>query len=45
MFRDDLKVRISIISDMEKNILQEPIRRNRLKKLNELFCARNNLRL
>ena len=45
MFRDDLKVRISIIRDMEKNILQEPIRRNRLKKLNELFCARNNLRL
>lgn len=45
MFRDDLKVRISIIRDMEKNILQEPVRRNRLKKLNELFCARNNLRL
>ena len=45
MFRDDLKVRISIIRDMEKNILQEPIRRNILKKLNELFCARNNLRL
>lgn len=45
MFRDDLKVRISVIRDMEKNILQEPIRRNRLKKLNELFCARDNLRL
>ena len=45
MFKEDLKTRIAIIKNLEHQILQEPIRFHRLKKLNQLMFARDNLRL
>ena len=45
MFKEDLKTRISVIKDMEKQILNESVRFYRLKLLNELISARENLRL
>ena len=45
MFKEDLKTRISVIKDMEKQILNESVRFYRLKLLNELVSARENLRL
>lgn len=45
MFKSNLKVRITIIEDLEKEVLQEPNRVLRRKKLSELMSARHNLRL
>ena len=45
MFKTDLKIRITIINDLEKEVLQEPNRVLRRKKLSELMSARHNLRL
>lgn len=45
MIKEDLQNRISAIEDLESQILKEPVRFLRLKKLNELMSARDNLRL
>ena len=45
MIKPDLKNRISVIKDLEVQILKEPVRFYRLKKLNTLMSARHNLRL
>jgi len=41
----DIAVRIYTIRELEKSILEEPIRLLRMKKINELMNARENLRL
>ncbi|MBE5736266.1 MAG: hypothetical protein E7356_02775 [Clostridiales bacterium] len=43
--KQDLENRISVIEDLEQQILQEPVRYYRLKKSNELLSARHNLRM
>ena len=45
MIKEDLQNRISVIEDLESQILKEPVRFLRLKKINELMSARDNLRL
>lgn len=45
MIKQDLKNRISFINDLERQVLQERNRFIRLKKLNKLMSARENLRL
>jgi hypothetical protein len=43
--KQDLENRMSAIENLEHQILQEAVRFRRLKKLNELMSARDNLRL
>lgn len=43
--KQDLENRISVIEDLKVQIVKEPVRFRRLKKLNELMSARDNLRL
>ena len=45
MIKEDLQNRIFAIENLESQILKEPVRFLRLKKLNELMSARDNLRL
>lgn len=45
MIKQDLINRISVIDDLEVQILKEPIRLLRSKKINELLSARHNLRM
>ena len=45
MIKQDLEKRIEVIEDLKKQVLKEPIRYLRSKKLNKLLSARENLRL